>query len=87
VELSEENNKQLFIPQGFAHGFHVLSDRAVFTYKVDHPYMPLYERGLRFDDPAVGIDWGITDRGALILSEKDTLAPSFREAEFNFIFQ
>ena len=47
VELSEENKRQLFIPQGFAHGFHVLSDEAIFTYKVDNPYTPSHERGIR----------------------------------------
>ena len=61
VELSAENKRQFFIPQGFAHGFHVLSDEAIFTYKVDNPYMPSHEKGLRFDDPAIGVDWGITD--------------------------
>ena len=50
VELSAENKRQFFIPQGFAHGFHVLSDEAIFTYKVDNPYMPSHEKGLRFDD-------------------------------------
>ena len=58
VELSAENKRQFFIPQGFAHGFHVLSDEAIFTYKVDNPYMPSHEKGLRFDDPAIGVDWG-----------------------------
>ena len=57
VELSAENKRQFFIPQGFAHGFHVLSDEAIFTYKVDNPYMPSHEKGLRFDDPAIGVDW------------------------------
>ena len=72
VELSAENKRQFFIPQGFAHGFHVLSDEAIFTYKVDNPYMPSHEKGLRFDDPAIGVDWGITDIDAVNLSEKDT---------------
>ncbi len=80
VELSAENKRQFFIPQGFAHGFHVLSDEAIFTYKVDNPYMPSHEKGLRFDDPAIGVDWGITDIDAVNLSEKDTKAPLFSEA-------
>ncbi|WP_279157850.1 dTDP-4-dehydrorhamnose 3,5-epimerase, partial [Parabacteroides goldsteinii] len=84
VELSAENKRQFFIPQGFAHGFHVLSDEAIFTYKVDNPYMPSHEKGLRFDDPAIGVDWGITDIDAVNLSEKDTKAPLFSEAEYNF---
>ena len=70
VELSGQNKRQFYIPQGFAHGFHVLSERAVFTYKVDNPYMPSHERSLRFDDPQIGIDWQITDPENVILSEK-----------------
>lgn len=76
VELSAENKRQFFIPQGFAHGFHVLSDEAIFTYKVDNHYMPSHEKGLRFDDPAIGVDWGITDIDAVNLSEKDTKSAS-----------
>lgn len=87
VELSAENKRQFFIPQGFAHGFHVLSDEAVFTYKVDNPYMPSYERGLRFDDPSIGIDWKITDAEALTLSEKDTKSPLLSEAEINYTYK
>lgn len=86
VELSDENKRQLFIPQGFAHGFHVLSDQAVFTYKVDNPYTPTHERGIRFDDPAIGIDWKIAETGSLNLSEKDRKAPLLTNAELNFIF-
>ena len=87
VELSAENKRQFFIPQGFAHGFHVLSEEAIFTYKVDNPYMPSHERALRFDDPTVGVDWGITDIKAVNLSEKDTKAPLLSEAEYNFTFK
>ena len=87
VELSAENKRQFFIPQGFAHGFHVLSDEAIFTYKVDNPYMPSHEKGLRFDDPAIGVDWGITDIDALNLSDKYKKAPLFSEAEYNFTFK
>lgn len=86
VELSGENKRQLFIPQGFAHGFHVLSEQAVFTYKVDNPYMPTHERSIRFDDPAIGVNWEIDDPATLNLSEKDTKAPLLKNAEFNFIF-
>ena len=86
VELSEENKLQLYIPQGFAHGFHVLSEKAVFTYKVDNPYRPDFERGIRFDDPDLAVDWQITDRELLNLSEKDQRAPLFKDAEHNFIF-
>ncbi|WP_102406069.1 dTDP-4-dehydrorhamnose 3,5-epimerase [Parabacteroides bouchesdurhonensis] len=87
VELSGENKRQLFIPQGFAHGFHVLSEEAVFTYKVDNPYTPSHERGIRFDDPAIHVDWGIKDLSLINLSEKDKNAPCLNEAELNFTFK
>lgn len=86
VELSGENKRQFFIPQGFAHGFHVLSEEAVFTYKVDNKYTPTHERGLRFDDPAIGIDWQIIDLSVTNLSEKDMNAPLLKDAEINFTF-
>lgn len=70
VELSAENGRQMFIPRGFAHGFVVLSDVAQFQYKVDNLYAPQSEATLRFDDPALGIDWCI-DRADMILSDKD----------------
>ena len=84
VELSDENKRQFFIPKGFAHGFHVLSEEAVFTYKVDNPYTPTHERGLRFDDPVVGVDWKIMDLSILNLSDKDRSAPLLQDAEINF---
>ncbi len=86
IALSEENKRQLFIPRGFAHGFCVLSEQAVFTYKVDNPYMPAYEASLRFDDPSVGVDWSILDTNHLILSEKDKVAPFLAEAIINFVY-
>lgn len=86
VELSDANKRQLYIPQGFAHGFQVLSDEAVFTYKVDNPYTPTHERGIRFDDPAIGIEWRMTEADAVNLSEKDMKAPFLNEAELNFTF-
>ena len=86
VELSGQNKRQFYIPPGFAHGFHVLSERAVFTYKVDNPYMPSHERSLRFDDPQIGIDWQITDPENVILSEKDKTAPLLAEADINYIY-
>ena len=82
VELSEENKRQLFIPRGFAHGFQVLSDTAVFTYKVDNIYAPQAECSIRYDDPKIGIAWPITNPQELLLSEKDLQhAVSFDEAE------
>lgn len=80
VELSAENKKQLFIPQGFAHGFVVLSETAVFAYKVDNYYAPEHDRGVRFDDPELGIDWQI-DPEKVQLSAKDAVQPLFKDAE------
>ncbi len=80
IELSEENKRQLFIPKGFAHGFAVLSQEAVFAYKCDAPYAPQSERGMRFDDPALGIDWRVP-KEKWLLSDKDKLHPSFAEIE------
>jgi len=71
VHLSGENRRQLFIPRGFAHGFYVLSETAVFTYKVDNPYMPSAERTIRYDDPAIGVDWHFSPDIEVIISEKD----------------
>lgn len=82
VELSEVNKRQLFIPRGFAHGFQVLSDVAVFTYKVDNRYAPESECSIRYDDPTLAISWPICSRGQLVLSEKDlNRAVSFKDAE------
>lgn len=70
VELSEENKRQFFIPRGFAHGFLVLSDEAIFTYKVDNVYAPQSEASIRWNDPTIGIKWPIPE-DKVILSEKD----------------
>lgn len=80
VELSQENGRQLFIPRGFAHGFVVLSDVAQFQYKVDNVYAPQAEATLRFDDPALGIDWRL-DADQLLLSEKDLRGISLSEID------
>jgi len=80
VELSGENKRQLFIPRGFAHGFAVLSDEALFAYKCDNVYMPSAERGILFNDPALGIDWRI-DLAQAVLSEKDKKHPLLAEIE------
>ncbi|MDR2814218.1 MAG: dTDP-4-dehydrorhamnose 3,5-epimerase [Prevotellaceae bacterium] len=81
VALTAENKRQLFIPKGFAHGFLVLSSEAIFTYKVDNVYAPQHERNIRFDDPDIGIDWGM-NTNQLLLSEKDrSNAKPFCEAE------
>jgi len=78
VELSSENNRQLFVPRGFAHGFVVLSDTATFAYKVDNYYSVECDRGLAFDDKQLAIDW-VLAKSVLQLSEKDTRQPDFTE--------
>ena len=70
VELSAENHRQLFIPKGFAHGFAVLSDEALFEYKSDEFYHPVAECGIAWDDPKIGIDWRLAKED-IILSDKD----------------
>ncbi len=80
VELSEENKRQLFIPRGFAHGFLVLSDEAIFTYKVDNYYAPEYDRNIRFDDPDININWNFP-KEEIIASDKDKNAPFLKDAE------
>lgn len=74
VELSGENHRQIFIPRGFAHGFVVLSEEAVFQYKCDNLYAPQSEGAIRWNDPALGIDWRIP-AGDVVLSEKDKKHP------------
>lgn len=73
VELSAENQRQLFIPRGFLHGFSVLSDTAVFAYKCDNPYCKEAEFGIRYDDPEIGVNWLVPPQ-KIITSEKDRLA-------------
>lgn len=80
VELSKENKRQLFIPRGFAHGFAVLSEEAVFQYKCDNLYAPEHEGAIAWNDPKIGIDWQIRPEDA-ILSEKDKKHPTLDEAE------
>lgn len=77
VELSENNYRQLLIPRGFGHGFSVLSETAVFSYKCDNFYAPSHEGSIRFDDPELAIDWHV-DMNKALLSDKDQSAPDFR---------
>ena len=79
VELSEENKLQFFLPKGFAHGFAVLSEEAIFQYKCDEYYAPDYEGAICFDDPDLGIDWRLPLED-IILSEKDKKHPRLRDA-------
>ena len=80
VELSEDNKRQFFIPRGFAHGFLVLSQEAIFTYKVDNVYAPQHEASIRFNDPDLGIEWPI-DANEVLTSEKDLKGSLFKDAE------
>lgn len=80
IELSGENKRQLFVPRGFAHGFMVLSDEAIFSYKVDNYYAPQSEASIRWNDPDLGISWP-KPAGSLLLSQKDLDAKSFKEAQ------
>lgn len=80
VELTEENHRQFFIPRGFAHGFSVLSEEAVFQYKCDNYYAPQSEGALAWDDPELAIDWRIP-ADKIILSEKDKRHPRLNDAD------
>jgi dTDP-4-dehydrorhamnose 3,5-epimerase len=80
AELTAENKHQLFVPRGFAHGFVVLSDTAIFAYKVDNYYSPECDRGLAFDDPSLAIDWKL-DREELLLSDKDLKQPKLNQLQ------
>ena len=85
VELTEDNHRQFFIPQGFAHGFAVLSETAVFQYKCDNFYHPEADGGISILDDSLGIDWQIPVEKA-ILSEKDTRHPLLKDFETPFTF-
>lgn len=80
VELSEDNKRQFYIPRGFAHGFLVLSDEAIFIYKVDNFYAPQQDAGIRWNDPELGIEWPI-DPKDVQTSEKDLRLPLLKDAE------
>ena len=79
VELTEDNHRQLFVPRGFAHGFSVLSEEAIFQYKCDNLYAPQAEGAIAWNDPEIGIDWGLPAEDVL-LSAKDAAHPQLSEA-------
>ncbi len=83
VELSAENKKMFFIPAGFAHGFVTLTDDVEVQYKVDDYYAPDCDRSIRFDDPSIGVDWGVKDP---VLSKKDLSAPLLKDSDCNFVY-
>ncbi len=84
-ELSEENKQMLWIPEGFAHGFVTLEDNTEFLYKTTGEYAPECDRGIKFDDPEIGIEWPKLDN--LLLSERDKKHPLLKDAEINFIYK
>lgn len=79
VELSEDNKKQLLVPRGFAHGFIVLSDTAIFSYKCDNYYNKASEAGIIYNDKDLNIDWQLSNE-ELIVSDKDIILPAFKDA-------
>jgi len=83
IELTGENKRQLFVPRGFAHGFSVLSDTAVFAYKVDNRYAPEFDAGIRWNDKELNIQWGMEDSEVMI-SAKDAELPFLSEFESPF---
>ena len=83
VLLSGKNKRQLFIPRGFAHGFLVISEYAIFSYKVDNRYAPESDAGIRWDDSILNIQWGVNESEVLV-SEKDSKLPFFSEFETPF---
>lgn len=86
IELTSENKKQVFIPRGFAHGFSVLSERAIVSYKCDNLYNKESEGGIRYDDPQLSIDWKVPLDKAII-SDKDKQLPLFAASKNNFTFE
>ena len=84
VELSAENKRMLLIPRGFGHGFKTLTNDVEFCYKVDNLYSKECDRGIRFNDPSIGVEWGEVCES--LLSEKDTNSPLLDDRDCNFIF-
>ena len=86
VELTEDNHRQLFIPRGFAHGFAVLSDEVIFQYKCDNYYAPQSEGAVAWNDPDLGIDWGVP-ADKVMLSAKDMNHPQLKDIDSPFVYE
>ena len=86
VELTEDNHRQLFIPRGFAHGFAVLSDEVIFQYKCDNYYAPQSEGAVAWNDPDLGIDWGVP-ADKVMLSAKDMNHPQLKDIDSLFVYE
>lgn len=84
AELSAENKRMFLIPRGFGHGFKALTDDVEFFYKCDNLYSKEHDRGIRYDDPAIGVDWGEVDTA--LLSEKDQTSPLLKDSDCNYVY-
>ncbi len=85
VELSQDNKRMLFIPRGFGHGFRTLTENVEFVYKVDNYYDKKSDRGIRYNDPSIGVEWG--DVYEELLSSKDKTSPLLEDSDCNFIYE
>jgi len=84
VELSAENKRQLMVPRGFLHGYLTLTEDAEFVYRVDGLYNPQMDGGIRWNDPEIGVEWGISDP---VLSEKDANQPFLKDSDIDFVWK
>lgn len=87
IILTAENKKQFYVPEGFAHGFLVLSDTAVFNYKCTDYYAPAYDSGVIWNDPDIAIDWPLDGIDQIILSDKDKNQKLFKDLEICFVYK
>ena len=85
VELSADNKRMLYIPRGFGHGFVTLTENVEFCYKVDNLYSKECDRGIRYNDPTIGVDWGEVNES--LLSQKDTTGPMLDDSDCNFVYE
>ena len=86
VELNSDNKRMVVIPRGFAHGFVALEDNTLVMYKCDNYYSPVHERGIRFNDPALNLNWLLPEK-ELIITKRDLSFPIMSEAENNFVYE